>query len=444
MSFSQQITSPAPNQLFDPLLAGQQQEQQQMIQSNQLANQGQQLKLDDADAEQVGRASAGILSASNDEAVRAQLYPKVVGLLQSQGRAMRAPAQYPGEAALRALVSQTLPVEEQYKLGIITPPGLTEALARANAPLPGQGGGAASGGFTGQLGQSEGGANPAAINKQGYTGQFQFGKARLQDLGYYTPAPGEDMKDNTNWAGKVTVPGFNVTDQQSFAANPAAQNAVFQSHLANIDQAIAQTPGADRFDPNGLRAVAHLGGIGGMQKFVQSGGAYSPADANGTSLGAYYNKFAGGSGAQPSMVRPTVAAATPAAAGAPATPAPYQEASLTPTPPPTGVGAPALPPPTAQPAVQAPAGRRRKPQQRPRPGAPGSRRAAAGSDYATTHGNRAAIDRAADWAEFTAIPERARTEPPGGRVGVGVPSLATGQGTGGKDEGGCGALHAGR
>ena len=352
-----------PNALFDLSKSIQ---GAQAIQQNQLGQQGAQMQLNMAGADQVGRAAAGLLSSYNDEPSRAEAYPKIVGVLQSQGLAKNAPAQYPGEAALKALVSQTIPVEEQYKLGIITPPGLTDALARANAPLPGQGGGAASGGFTGQLGQSEGGANPAAINKQGYTGQFQFGKARLQDLGYYTPAPGEDMKDNTNWAGKVTVPGFNVTDQQSFAANPAAQNAVFQSHLANIDQAITQTPGAAKFDPNGLRAVAHLGGIGGMQKFVQSGGAYSPADANGTSLAAYYNKFAGGSGAQPSLVRPTVAAATPASAGAPAAPAPYQEASLTPTPPPTGVGAPALPAPSAQPLIQAPLG----PQETPAATAP--------------------------------------------------------------------------
>ena len=204
----------------------------------------------------------------------------------------------------------------------------------------------------------------------------------MVDLGYYTPAPGEDMKDNTNWAGKVTVPGFNVTDQQSFAANSAAQNAVFKAHLANIDQAITQTPGADRFDANGLRAVAHLGGIGGMQKFVSSGGAYSPADTNGTSLAAYYNKFAGGSGGspQPSLVRPTVAAATPAATGAPSTPAPYQEASLTPTPPPTGVGAPALPAPSAQPLIQAPLG----PQEAPAAPAAPAQVAAAQPPAATT------------------------------------------------------------
>ena len=324
-----------PNALFDLSKSIQ---GAQAIQQNQLGQQGAQMQLDMAGADQIRQAAAGILSSSNDEGVRAQLYPRVVGLLQSQHLAMNAPAQYPGEATLRALVNSGLSAKDLYASGALLTPQQQQVFNTPTSPIGG--GQPAAGGFTGQLAQSESPAGPSVINKQGYTGQFQFGKSRLQDLGYYTPASGEDMKDNTNWAGKVTVPGFNVTDQQSFAANPAAQNAVFQSHLANIDQAIAQTPGAARFDPNGLRAVAHLGGIGGMQKFVQSGGAYSPADALGTSLVAYYNKFAGGApGATTASAAPPAAA--PGAAQAP--PAPNQFA---------GPGAPsgAAVAPTAAPA----------------------------------------------------------------------------------------------
>jgi hypothetical protein len=39
---------------------------------------------------------------------------------------------------LRSLVNQSVPVADQYKMGLITAPGLTDALARSNAPLPGQ------------------------------------------------------------------------------------------------------------------------------------------------------------------------------------------------------------------------------------------------------------------------------------------------------------------
>ena len=47
------------------------------------------------------------------------------------------------------------------------------------------------------------------------------------------------------------------------------------------------------YNRDGLRAVAHLGGIGGMKKYVQSKGEYNPSDQLGTSLNNYYNKFSG-------------------------------------------------------------------------------------------------------------------------------------------------------
>jgi hypothetical protein len=155
---------------------------------------------------------------------------------------------------------------------------------------------AAPGSFEQRLGASEGGANPAAVNAGGYSGQFQMGKARMADLGYYKPAEGEDMK-SPEWKGTVTVPGFNVTDQASFVKNPAAQHVVFGAHVGDIDQAIAGTPGADKLNKDGLRAVAHLGGVAGMQRFIATGGLYDPADANGTRLSQYYTKFAAGGAA---------------------------------------------------------------------------------------------------------------------------------------------------
>ena len=370
MSFSfsspQVSPGPDPNQLFDASKVAQ---AGQAYQSNQLHMQGQQMDLTAADHEQVGRLAAGLLNIK-DPAARAQAYAQGVGVLQSQGLAKYAPPTLPDEQSLQMLVSQTIPVQDQYKMGIISPPGLTDALTASRAPLPGQPGyggatptGAAAGGFGAQLAQSESGGKTSVINPQGYTGTYQFGKQRLADLGYYTPAPGEDMKNNTTWAGKVSVPGFNVTDQQSFAANPAAQQAVFNTHLGNIDQAIAATPGANRFDQNGLRAVAHLGGIEGMQKFVASGGAFSPSDANGTSLAAYYNKFSGGApGGTPTATAapltqfagPGAPTLPPAATDTPPGPAqppgaavaPAQPGQPQPAPAPTTAPAPTATPPT--------------------------------------------------------------------------------------------------
>ena len=140
MSFSQQITSPAPNQLFDPLMAGRQQEQQQAIQQNQLVQQGEQQQLNQADLEQVARTSAAMLLTYPDEPSRAQAWPRAVGMLQAQGYAKNAPAQYPGEAALKAAARMGTPSEAL---------GTQLANIQANQAYSGATGGGGAGGAVG-------------------------------------------------------------------------------------------------------------------------------------------------------------------------------------------------------------------------------------------------------------------------------------------------------
>ena len=102
--------------------------------------QGAQMQLDMAGADQVRQAAAGILSSSNDEGVRAQLYPRVVGLLQSQGLAKSAPAQYPGEATLRALVNSGLSAKDLYASGALLTPQQQQAFNTPTSPAGGGGG----------------------------------------------------------------------------------------------------------------------------------------------------------------------------------------------------------------------------------------------------------------------------------------------------------------
>ena len=65
------------------------------------------------------------------------------------------------------------------------------------------------------------------------------------------------------------------------------------SDSADLDKAIdALGDDAADYDRDGLRAVGHLAGVGGMKKFVRTQGKYNPADELGTSLQSYYNKFA--------------------------------------------------------------------------------------------------------------------------------------------------------
>jgi hypothetical protein len=102
-------------------------------------------------------------------------------------------------------------------------------------------------------------------------GSLQFGKARLSD---YQKATGTRFT------------------QDQFIADKVLQDAVAAWHIADIDKAIdALGDAAAGYDRDGLRAVAHLGGVGGMQKYVRTKGEYNPADELGRSLKSYYDKF---------------------------------------------------------------------------------------------------------------------------------------------------------
>ena len=105
-----------------------------------------------------------------------------------------------------------------------------------------------------------------------YVGSLQFGDARLQD---YKKATGSSFT------------------QDESKANSTLQAKVAAWHIADIDKTIDGLGiNTDGYDRDGLRAVANLGGKGGMKKFVRSNGEYNPSDELGTSLQDYYDKFA--------------------------------------------------------------------------------------------------------------------------------------------------------
>jgi hypothetical protein len=105
-----------------------------------------------------------------------------------------------------------------------------------------------------------------------FSGALQFGSARLADY--------------------KTATGSSFT-QDEFKANTVLQDKVAAWHIADIDKAIdALGDKSSQYNRDGLRAVAHLGGKGGMKKYVQLKGSYNPADELGTSLQDYYDKFA--------------------------------------------------------------------------------------------------------------------------------------------------------
>ncbi len=131
---------------------------------------------------------------------------------------------------------------------------------------------------------SESGGNWMAQNnamgsggKAGHYGALQFGHARLED------------------AKRAGIIPADMTPQQ-FMANPQAQVATGNWHFNDIDNRIRQS-GYDKYigqniggtiiSMDGMRSMAHLGGFGGLSKYISTGGRYNPSDVNGTSLAKY-------------------------------------------------------------------------------------------------------------------------------------------------------------
>jgi hypothetical protein len=131
------VPSPFPNVLYNP--AAVDQAANQTIEGRQ--------KIGATDMEMVGRAAGSLLGMSEADAAAA--YPGMIADLQRQGFARYAPPDYPGHAAVQGLVQRGLTVPQQYETGLLTAPGVTDALRAASAPLTsgntGTGGGSGGG-----------------------------------------------------------------------------------------------------------------------------------------------------------------------------------------------------------------------------------------------------------------------------------------------------------
>ncbi|MDR6826489.1 hypothetical protein J2X48_000707 [Bosea sp. BE271] len=140
--------------------------------------------------------------------------------------------------------------------------------------------------------QNESGGNWGASNNAvgaggqvGHDGRAQFGRARLQDA-----------------ANAGAIP--QGVSREEFRKSPELQKKAEAWHFGDIDNFI-QANGYDKMigqsingvpvTVDGMRAVAHLGGTGGLRKFIETGGQYNPSDRNGTSLMDYFTRHGGNS-----------------------------------------------------------------------------------------------------------------------------------------------------
>ena len=233
------------------------------------------------------------LIASGAKNIPSETYPGDNALHLYRGIALTAQEQFNQQGQVLSATPQP-PMQATPGGGYVGPGGVT-------APAPSASNG---GGLQGPLATSESGNDPTAVNAQGFAGTYQMGTGRLADLGMYKPAQGENPNSNS-WQGTLSIPGYpQVKTLADFRNNPDAQDAAYGAHISNIDQTIAATPGASNYDQSGLEAVAHLGGVAGMQKFVATGGKYDPADANGTKLSDYYQRFSGSAPASATAAAP--------------------------------------------------------------------------------------------------------------------------------------------
>jgi hypothetical protein len=129
---------------------------------------------------------------------------------------------------------------------------------------------------------SESGGNLTALNSEGYGGRLQFGADRLAD------------------AARAGIVPRGMSGAQ-FSRQPAdVQRRVEDWHFQDIDrqaaraginQFMGQTVAGVTINQNSIRAMAHLGGVDGVRRFVETGGRYNPADSNGTRLSDYGRRF---------------------------------------------------------------------------------------------------------------------------------------------------------
>jgi len=121
------------------------------------------------------------------------------------------------------------------------------------------------------------GAFRTNVDSRQFGGLIQMGQGRLDDY-------------------RNAVGGPKITPAQFSRMSKGEQREINRWHVrdlivkANATGAIGSTINGVEVTLSGLVAVGHLGGAGGMQRFVRSGGQYNPSDELGTSLTDYLSK----------------------------------------------------------------------------------------------------------------------------------------------------------
>lgn len=129
-------------------------------------------------------------------------------------------------------------------------------------------------------------------NEYGFLGCYQFGLARLTDLGLAERKPGTSGYGNHSFRWKFPF------SEKIFLASRNLQDLVFEAHVADYMRRITASYGmfldkninGVKITMSGAIACCHLLGEGGLRGFIRG---VNGSDANGTTADEYLSTFAG-------------------------------------------------------------------------------------------------------------------------------------------------------
>lgn len=131
----------------------------------------------------------------------------------------------------------------------------------------------------------ESSGNYQCVNKFGFLGAYQFGRARLCDLGL-TQRIDPHSKGFANSDFQFIPP----MSQSKFLASERIQDFCFDRHVYYLKKEVQKICGPE-ISLSGAIAACHLLGVGGLSDFIFRG--INSCDALGTKLSDYLNEFSG-------------------------------------------------------------------------------------------------------------------------------------------------------
>ena len=131
--------------------------------------------------------------------------------------------------------------------------------------------------FIEHLGLIESSNQWRVINSIGCMGKYQFTTATLELLGYHGITPERFRADPAVFPEQM---------QERALKDLIAHNL---HYLSKFTQYIGQVVNGVRITRAGLIAASHLGGVGGVQRFLTSG--HNATDLNGSSVQKYLQEF---------------------------------------------------------------------------------------------------------------------------------------------------------